>query len=122
MYIPCVLKQRLSAQVPTAATVYPPQETTSFTLQIHIDPKKIVRKFKQFHYNKWMNEFGFCDELGVEYLVHCFLHGDDKTRIWGTVVSISDSSDPVKDISNFASWLLDNFEFKSLKKKSLPKN
>jgi len=109
MYIPCLLKQRLSAQVPTAATVYPPPESCSFTLQIQIDPKKVVKKFKQFKYNKWMNEFGFCDEFGVEYLVHCFLHGDNKRKLWGTVVTISDSLDPVSDISTFSCWLSDNF-------------
>jgi hypothetical protein len=104
-YIPALLKARISAQVPTAATVYPPPETTSFTLQVQINPKKVVKRYKQFKFNKYLNEFGFCDETGAEYLVHCFMHD----RGWGTVVTISDSLDPVKDINEFFYWLNDNF-------------
>lgn len=119
MYIPCFLKVRHSSQVPTAATVYPPPEVSSFTLQLSVDPKKIIQKFKQFKFNKFMNEFGFCDEYGAEYIVHCFRNGDDKVQSWATVVTIADSLDPVTDINKFFYWLHDNFKIDSDKKRGI---
>jgi len=107
-YIPALLKTRISAQVPTAATVYPPPETSSFTLQIRINPKKVVKRYKMFKFNKYLSEFGFCDETGAEYLVQC-INRDDEKNSWATVVTISDSLDPVKDVNVFYDWLNENF-------------
>lgn len=100
-YIPAFLQPR--------PRTFPWSETSSFTLQNEIDPKKIVKRYKIFKFNKYVNEFGFCDESGVEYFVYCYKQGDDKIKIWGTVVTISDSLDPVGDVHDFSSWLYDNF-------------
>jgi hypothetical protein len=96
--------------VPPVPPVPSPQ---SFTIQIAISPKKIIKRFKQFIFDKLLSEFRFCDEYGVEYIVQCISGRENVSPFlykWTTVITVIDSFNPVEDINKFVYWLSDNFK------------
>jgi hypothetical protein len=107
MYIPCYLK---SIDNWTKSIKKDDPDSGSFTLQNEINPKMIAKRFRNFKFNKYLNEFQFCDESGVEYHVHSYLHGDEKIKLYGTCVTIFGSLNLAEDLTKFSNWLCDNFK------------